>query len=113
MLSLAEARLGCCLPRGSEEVGHLTTQTQIAELCRVALEEESGWRDAGVDGRKAAYARFQQLLHTIADLTGRSYEDVLNDAVEEWIRDHFCLVGDGAPSAEWSEAGRIESSAHR
>lgn len=90
-------------------VGHMTIQTEIAELCRGALEEESGWRDTGTEGRKAAYERFQQLLHTIADLTGRTYEDVMNDAVEEWINVHFCSVADGEPSEEWAAAGRADS----
>jgi hypothetical protein len=85
----------------------MTPQTELVELCKVALEKESGWREMGAEGRKAAFERFQQLLHTIADLTGRTYEDVLNDAVEEWVMIHFCSVpSNNEPSGEWSEAGK-------
>ncbi len=42
---------------------------------------------------------------TIADVTGRTYDEVLNDAVEEWIRVHFCQVANGLPSDEWTAAG--------
>lgn len=87
----------------------MTTDAELAELCRVALAEESGWRDMGSEGRRAAYERFQSLLHRIADLTGRSYEDVMNDAVEEWLTVHFCEVPtDTAPSAEWATAARLD-----
>jgi hypothetical protein len=88
------------------EVADMTTQTEITELCRVALEQESGWRDAGAEGRRETYERFQQLLHTIANRTGRTYEEVMNDAVEEWVRVHFCSAADIEPSAEWSAAGQ-------
>jgi hypothetical protein len=89
----------------------MTTQAEVEELCRVALDEESGWREGGVEERRAAYFRFQQLLHTIADVTGRTYDEVLNDAVEEWIRVHFCQVADGLPSEEWTAAGEPSFSA--
>jgi len=83
----------------------MPTKAEIAELCRIALQEESDWREGGADGRRAAFDRFQTLVHSIADITGRTYEDVLNDAVEEWIRVHFCEVADGEPSEEWTAAG--------
>lgn len=83
----------------------MTTHAEIAELCRAALDKETGWREGGAEGRKTAYEGFQQLVHAIADLTGRTYEDVLNDAVEEWVMVHFCAVPtETAPSAEWQEA---------
>lgn len=85
----------------------MTAQTELVEMCRVALEKESDWREMGAEGRTAAFERFQQLLHTIADLTGRTYEDVLNDAVEEWVTVHFCSVqSNSEPSAEWAAAGQ-------
>jgi hypothetical protein len=91
------------------EVDDMTADTDIAELCREALEEESGWRGMGADGRKAAFDRFQHLLHKIAELTGRTYEDVLNDAVEEWLTIHFCAVpGESEPSAEWRAAAHAD-----
>jgi hypothetical protein len=87
----------------------MTEQTELVELCKAALEKESDWREMGAEGRAAAFERFQQLLHTIADLTGRTYEDVLNDAVEEWVTVHFCSIqGDGEPSAEWAAAGQAD-----
>lgn len=83
----------------------MTTDKRIAELCRVALEEQNNWREGGPEGRKAAYDRFQHLVHAIADLTGRTYEEVMNDAVEEWVLTHFCSVsGDEPPAPEWVEA---------
>lgn len=83
----------------------MAKETEIAELCRVALEEESNWRETGPEGRKAAYERFQHLLHAIAELTGRTYEEVMNDAVEEWVTIHFCSTSGGTrPSAEWHAA---------
>jgi hypothetical protein len=88
----------------------MTTQAEVEELCRVALDEESGWRSGGVEERKAAFLRFQALLQTIADVTGRTYDEVLNDAVEEWIRVHFCQVADGVPSDEWTAAGELSLS---
>ena len=88
----------------------MTAQTELVELCKVALEQESDWREMGPEGRTAAFERFQQLLHTIADLTGRTYEDVLNDAVEEWVTVHFCSIqSDSEPSAEWAAAGQADS----
>ena len=91
----------------------MTAQTELVELCKVALEQESDWREMGPEGRAAAFERFQQLLHTIADLTGRTYEDVLNDAVEEWVMVHFCSIqSDIEPSAEWAEAGRADTNEH-
>ena len=89
----------------------MTTQAELEELCRVALDEESGWRGGGVEERKAAFLRFQELLRTIADVTGRTYDEVLNDAVEEWIRLHFCQVADGLPAGEWTAAGEPSVSA--
>ena len=87
----------------------MTAQTELVELCKVALEKETDWREMGAEGRAAAFERFQQLLHTIADLTGRTYEDVLNDAVEEWVTVHFCSVqSNSEPSAEWAEAGQAD-----
>ncbi len=89
----------------------MTAQTELVELCKAALEQESDWREAGPEGRTAAFERFQQLLHTIADLTGRTYEDVLNDAVEEWVTVHFCSIeNDIVPSAEWAAAGKADTS---
>ncbi len=85
----------------------MSTDVEIVELCKTALEEESGWRTAGPEGRKAAYERFQELLRTIADRTGRPYEEVMNDAVEEWITLHFCETeNESTPSAEWEAASR-------
>lgn len=93
------------------EVSDMATEVEIAEVCRVALEEESHWRETGSEGRKVAYERFQHLLHTIADLTGRTYEEVMNDAVEEWVTVHFCSVAGGnRPSAEWGAAAEALSS---
>ena len=84
---------------------------ELVELCKAALEQESDWRETGPEGRAAAFERFQQLLHTIADLTGRTYEDVLNDAVEEWVTVHFCSIeNDIVPSAEWAAAGKADPS---
>ncbi len=86
---------------------NLAKEAEIAELCKKALEEESDWREAGPEGRKAAFERFQHLLHSIADLTGRTYEDVMNDAVEEWVTIHFCSIPtESKPSAEWDAASR-------
>ena len=88
----------------------MTAQTELVDLCKAALEQESDWRETGPEGRTAAFERFQQLLHTIADLTGRTYEDVLNDAVEEWVTVHFCSIeNDIVPSAEWAAAGKAET----
>jgi len=88
----------------------MTAQTELVELCKVALEKESGWREMGAEGRKAAFERFQQLVHTIADLTGRTYEDVMSDAVEEWVIVHFCEVPTNSePTAEWAAAGQANS----
>jgi hypothetical protein len=85
----------------------MTTPEEIAELCRAALEKESGWREGGTEERRAAFESFQRLLHAIAELTGRSYEDVMNDAVEEWVTVHFCEVPTGTtPSAEWQRAAQ-------
>lgn len=87
----------------------MTTRSEVEALCRAALDEESHWRDDGPDGRKAAYERFQHLVHAIADLTGRTYEGVMNDAVEEWVKVHFCeTASEGRPSAEWEAAGQTE-----
>lgn len=70
----------------------MVTEEEITSLCKAALEAEDDWRSLGPEGRRAAYERFQHLLQTIADLTGRSYEDVMNEAIEDWIRVHFCSV---------------------
>jgi hypothetical protein len=91
------------------EADDMTADTDIAALCREALEQESGWRGMGAEGRKAAYDRFQHLLHEIAGRTGRTYEDVLNDAVEEWLTLHFCAIPtESQPSVEWRAAGHVD-----
>jgi hypothetical protein len=88
----------------------MPVDTDIARLCREALDAESGWRGMGAEGRKGAFDRFQRLLHDIAELTGRTYEDVLNDAVEEWLTLHFCAIpSDSEPSAEWKAAGQADA----
>jgi len=85
------------------------TKAEVEALCKAALDEESHWRDAGPEGRKLAYERFQHLVHAIADLTGRTYEEVMNDAVEEWVTVHFCSTAtERAPSPEWDAAARAE-----
>jgi acyl-CoA reductase-like NAD-dependent aldehyde dehydrogenase len=78
----------------------------ISELCRSALEAEDGWRDGSPEQRIAAYHRFQDLVRSIAALTDRSYEEVMNDAIEEWVRVHFCEVGAEVSAEEWLGAGR-------
>jgi hypothetical protein len=87
----------------------MTTRAEVESLCKAALDEESSWREGGPDARKNAYDRFQHLVHAIADLTGRTYEDVMNDAVEEWVTVHFCSTSaNHEPSAEWEAAGHTE-----
>lgn len=87
----------------------MPVDTEIARLCREALDAESGWRGMGAEGRKGAFDRFQHLLHEIAELTGRTYEDVLNDAVEEWLTLHFCAIPtESEPSVEWRMAGKVK-----
>jgi hypothetical protein len=82
------------------------TRQEIEALCRAALDEESNWREGGEVERRAAYERFQHLVHAIADLSGKSYEEVMNDAIEEWVTVHFCdLPTDREPSPEWEAAG--------
>ncbi|HZD81167.1 MAG TPA: hypothetical protein VE646_14165 [Actinomycetota bacterium] len=74
----------------------MATDTELAELCRAALDAESDWRYRGAEGRRAAYERFQQLVRTIAEATGRSYEEAFNEAIEQWVKEHFCAVaGEG------------------
>jgi len=87
------------------------TSTAIEDLCRAALEEESNWREGGQESRRKAYERFQQLVHAIADLSGRTYEEVMNDAIEEWVTVHFCeLPTQSEPTDEWKAAGHPEPS---
>ncbi len=87
----------------------MTTRAEVEALCRAALDEEGHWREEGPEGRKAAYERFQHLVHAIADLTGRTYEDVLNDAVEEWVKVHFCeTASESTPSDEWEAAAKTD-----
>jgi acyl-CoA reductase-like NAD-dependent aldehyde dehydrogenase len=87
----------------------MATRTEVEQLCRAALEEESNWRDGDVEERKNAFERFQDLVHKIADVTGRTYEDVMNDAIEEWVKVHFCeLPVEHEPAAEWEHAGQEE-----
>jgi hypothetical protein len=75
----------------------------------MAIDEESSWREGGVAGRRKAFERFQHLVHAIADLTGRTYEDVMNDAIEEWVSVHFCEIPTSTePAAEWEAAGHAE-----
>ena len=83
-----------------------TSKEEISELCRNALEAEDGWRDGGPEQRLAAYHRFQELVRSIAELTGRSYEEVMSDAIEEWVRVHFCEIGAEVSAEEWLGAGR-------
>ncbi len=85
----------------------MTTREEVESLCRAALDEETHWRDGGPEERAAAYERFERLVHAIADLTGRSYQDVMSDAVEEWVKVHFCSTpSERAPQAEWEAAAR-------
>ena len=87
----------------------MATRAEVEELCCAALEEESNWREGGPVERKAAFERFQGLVHKIADVTDRTYEDVMNDAIEEWVKVHFCeLPTEHEPAAEWEEAGHKE-----
>jgi hypothetical protein len=87
----------------------MVTRAEVEALCRAALDEESHWREGGADERKAAYERFQHLVHAIADLDARSYEEVMNDAIEEWINVHFCSTATATePAPEWEAAGRAE-----
>ncbi len=74
----------------------MQTESELADLCQAALDAESDWRYRGPEGRRAAYERFQQLVHTIAEKTGRSYEEAFNEAIEQWVKLHFCsMAGDG------------------
>jgi hypothetical protein len=83
----------------------------IEELCRVALEEESNWREGGSESRRNAYERFQDLVRKIAELTDRTYEEVMNDAIEEWVTVHFCaLPTETGPSEEWEAAAHASPS---
>jgi hypothetical protein len=85
----------------------MMTRAEVEALCKAALDEESHWREEGPEGRQAAYERFQHLVRAIAELTGKTYEDVLNDAVEEWIKVHFCeTASETKPSAEWEAAAK-------
>jgi hypothetical protein len=89
----------------------MTTRVEVEGLCRSALDEESHWREGGPDERKAAYERFQRLVHKIADVTDRTYEDVMNDAIEEWVTVHFCSTAStNEPSPEWEAAGGTDRS---
>ena len=97
---------------GSVEVDDMTAETDIAALCRQALEEESGWRSMGLDGRRAAYDRFQRLIREIASLTGRTYEEVMNDAVEEWLTVHFCAIpSQSESSGDWRVGAEVDAQA--
>jgi len=82
---------------------------EIAALCREVLEAENDWRSRSDEARKAAYQRFQELLRTIAERTRRPYEEILNEAIEEWITLHFCSVATtpqaGAEPLPWPNAG--------
>ena len=75
-------------------------ESELEQLCSEAFEMQSDWRSRGVEGRREADKAFDQLLHRIAESTGRSYDEVKYEAVEEWIRDKFCCVGRrrGAPT---------------
>lgn len=89
----------------------MATREEVERLCRAALDEESNWREGGIDERKAAFARFEGLVHKIADVTDRTYEDVMNDAIEEWVKVHFCeLPTEHEPTVEWEHAGHGEPS---
>lgn len=67
---------------------------EIKALCVECQEAEDDWRELGPEGRVEAYHRFQGLLQQIADLTGRSYEEVFNEAIEQWITVHFCEMAE-------------------
>jgi hypothetical protein len=71
----------------------MATENEIKALVESALEAENDWRYRGPEGRRAAYDRFQGLVSAIADLTGRPYEELLNEAIEEWVVEHFCSLG--------------------
>jgi hypothetical protein len=73
----------------------MAAQREITELAEAALEAESEWRYRGPDGRRSAYERFRELLNRIAELTGRPYEELFNEAIEEWVTLHFCSVPSG------------------
>ncbi|MGZ4104335.1 MAG: hypothetical protein ACXVQY_03645 [Actinomycetota bacterium] len=70
---------------------------QITALAKAVLDAETDWRFRGAEGRRSAYERFERLLHAIADLTERPYEEVYNDAIEEWVTSHFCSVPSSTP----------------
>lgn len=79
----------------------MTTSAAIEELCSLAVAKQEEWRAGGADGRREAYAHFDRCLHAIhaiAELTGRSHEDVLYEAVEDWVTAKFCCVGKPAGS---------------
>jgi hypothetical protein len=87
----------------------MATRTEVERLCRDALDEEHRWREGTAEERKAAFERFQGLVHQIAEVTDRTYEDVMNDAIEEWVKVHFCeLPVEHEPTAEWEHAGHEE-----
>lgn len=69
----------------------MTTSAAIEELCSLAVAKQEEWRAGGADGRREAYAHFDRCLHAIA--TGRSYDEVLYEAVEDWVTAKFCCVG--------------------
>lgn len=78
----------------------MASQSEISRLVEEALEAESEWRYEGPDARRSAYERFRGLLDQIAELTGRPYEELFNEAIEEWVTLHFCAVSDGTRRAE-------------
>ena len=85
----------------------MATVNEIPGLCKAVLEAENDWRSRGAEARRVAFKRFQELLHTIADRTGRPYEEILNEAIEEWVTLHFCSVATGTEGGErlpWPES---------
>jgi hypothetical protein len=70
----------------------MTTEKAVEELCREVMESESDWRYRGPEGRHAAYERFQRLVRAIAEMTGTTYEEAFNDAIEQWVKENFCEI---------------------
>ena len=71
----------------------------IEELCALAVDKQNEWRAKGGEGRREAYRHFDRCLHTVAEMNGRSYEDVLYEAVEDWVTATFCCLGRNQPAS--------------
>ena len=76
------------------------SDSELRRLCLEAFDRQTDWRSGDRDDRRAAFQTFQDLLHRIAEGTHRSYVDVLDEAVEDWVHAKFCSVdlrGDSTP----------------